>query len=144
MNLTAYRQYRAKLFPLRKCVISDADSKRPLIKAWPDADYSDEQLTAYPGHGVAWALGKTDLVIDVDAPTPERPGKKGLASLAALERQLGFKLSEVTSCVESPSGGRHYYFTKPSDVSTVKSVADFPDIEFLTHGCYVVVAGSPP
>ena len=139
------RQYEARLFPLRKFAQGDANSKRPLVAGWPSAKYLQGELSKFvtEGHGVGWALSPTDLVVDVDAPTQERPTKQGLLSQSKLEDYLGFRLGEKTTSVLSPSGGKHFYFKKPSDVGIVKKLSTFPDIEFLSHGCYVVAAGSP-
>lgn len=146
--ITLYRDhYGARLFPLRKRRnFGDEDCKKPLFEGWREKDYSVEDLRGFwaDGHPIAWALGPGDLVVDVDAPTKDRPNKKGPESRGRLEGVLGQSLSQVTVEIESPSGGRHFYLTKPKDVKTRKSLpAQYPGLEFLSEGSYVVIAGSP-
>jgi putative DNA primase/helicase len=139
-------QYGARLFPLRpRTQIGDSNCKKPLIEDWPNANFTREELLGYweSGHPIAWALGPGDLVVDVDAATPDRPDKKGLESLAKLERILSAALDGATVEVQAPSKGRHFYFTKPAELAIRKKLKELPDIEFLTHGQYVVIAGSP-
>lgn len=138
--------YGARLFPLRTPKKpSDADAKRPIHDDWPNANYSRKQLAKYwsDGHPLGWALGDTDLVIDVDAPTGSRPDKVGVVSLTALEKRIDMPLEKCGVEVAAPSGGRHFYLTKPAELRIRKTHPDFPDIDFLSKGQYVVIAGSP-
>jgi hypothetical protein len=136
--------YNARLFPLRKRIkLGDANCKRPLHDNWPNANYSRERLEQYvaDGHGLGWALGEEDLVIDVDAATDDRPTKQGVESLSKLDGVVKNLISHSTVVVESPSGGKHLYLTKPLG-KIRKLLRDFPGIEFLSKGAYVVIAGS--
>ena len=136
--------YNARLFPLRKRTkLGDANCKRPLHDNWPTRDYSRKQLEDYlaAGHGLGWALGEDDLVIDVDAASIDRPNKQGLDSLSKLDQVVRNLVSHSTVVVESPSGGKHLYLTKPLG-KIRKMLRDFPGIEFLSKGAYVVIAGS--
>lgn len=138
--------YKARLFPCRKRKeIGDSGCKRPLLSEWQTSKISREKLLDYwsKGHPLGWSLGPEDLVVDVDAPTKDRPDKKGPESLGRLEKILGSALEAATVEVSSPSGGRHFYLTKPAGVQISKTVKDFPGVEFISAGGYVVVAGSP-
>ncbi len=143
--LDVYRSYSALLFPLRKAEIGDPNSKRPLFKNWRTKIWSHAELLEYwtKGHSLGWALGPIDLVIDVDVPTKDRPNKQGPESLAKLNNLLGQSIDCVAIEVQAPSGGRHYYLTKPEGLRVTKSHTEYPGIEFLSEGCYVVIAGSP-
>lgn len=77
------------------------------------------------------------LVIDADP----RNFENNISSLALLEQELGFALPK-TLTVMTGSGGTHLYYKKPADVKISKSVQDFPGLDFLSDGCYVVGAGS--
>jgi hypothetical protein len=139
-------QFKARLFPLRKRKeLGDSGCKRPLVDEWQKRNYSREQLLEFwtKGHPLGWALGPGDLVVDIDAPTADRPDKKGPESLSRLEKVLGSALESVTVEVQSPSGGRHFYLTKPAEVQIHKSIAAYPGAEFISSGGYVVIAGSP-
>ena len=136
--------YNARLFPLRKRTkLGDANCKRPLHDNWPTRDYSRKQLEEFfnQGHGLGWALGEEDLVIDVDAATDDRPTKQGPDSLSKLDGVVKNLISHSTVVVESPSGGKHLYLTKPLG-KIRKLLRDYPGIEFLSKGAYVVIAGS--
>jgi hypothetical protein len=136
--------YNARLFPLRKRTkIGDANCKRPLMEDWPNAAFSPAQLKKFAadGHGIGWALGDNDLVIDIDAASADRPDKRGVESFAKLE-QLCPGISGAAVVVTSPTGGQHLYFTKPAG-KIRKAIKDLPGIDFLSKGSYVVIAGSP-
>lgn len=138
-------RFGAKLFPLRKRTkLNDPNCKRPLHDSWNERTYTREQLQKYwdEGHPIGWALGDNDLVIDIDVASEERPEKQGEESLRKLERGLKGLSVAATVSVESPTGGKHLYFTK-GDTKIRKTLADLPGIDFLSRGSYVVIAGSP-
>jgi hypothetical protein len=115
------------LFPCHKRVLNDPRSKTPLESGFYNRKYSRMSLEAYQdeGHGVGCSLGKHYLVMDVDVPTAQRPDKLGLESLERLIADTGLDL-ELVPCVESPSGGRHYYFRKPPQMKIRKVLKDYP------------------
>ena len=145
--LNVYRDnYGARLFPCKKRKYEgDADAKRALLKGWPNADHSPGELMRYwsAGHPIGWALGECDLVVDVDAPSRERPDKEGLESLDRLNNLLGVPLANVAPEVRTANGGTHYYLTVPADVKLRKAIDELPGIDFKFHGGYVIIAGSP-
>jgi len=93
-------------------------------------------------HGLGIVLKPEHLIIDVDAAN----GKKGLESKKKLEFYLGDTLENLSSYVVisgSGSGSTHYYFKKDSAVNIRKKLTDeYPDIDFLSEGCYVVACES--
>jgi len=136
-------QQRGALFPLLPFELKNSQSKRPAVADWPNADYDSEAIKAYraEGRGIGWAIPEGIIVIDVDAATDERPDKKGDQSFLKLGLVYQF---ELTFEVKSPSGGRHLYFKIPEgETNLKKSLKAYPDIDFLSKGCYVVTAGSP-
>ena len=137
--------FGAHLFPLRKRTkLNDPNCKRPLHDGWQTRSYSREELQRYwhEGHPIGWALSETDLVVDVDAASEQRPDKQGIDSLRKLENGLKGLSVAATVVVESPNGGRHLYFSKPAG-KIRKSLPELPGIDFLSAGAYVVIAGSP-
>ncbi|QEG23896.1 phage/plasmid primase, P4 family [Mariniblastus fucicola] len=138
-------QYAARLFPLkRRQHIGDKKAKTPLLKGWQTTDHDVDTLRLYreQQHGIGWALGPCDLVIDVDVPTKERPNKQGMESLAKLNALLPQPLEDIAPCVESPTGGRQYYLTVPEGLKFKNVIEGFPDIDIKSHGGLVVIAGS--
>jgi hypothetical protein len=121
--------------------------KAPKATGWPDSQrpYGDVDTklanrTTYNKYG--WLLDDNHVVIDIDVHDPE---KNGYESLAKLESAIGFKLDDACGAkVTSPSGGMHYYFTKPSDVSFGKVFTkEYPGIDFINgKGKQVIAADS--
>ena len=139
-----YALHGTNLFPCHKRVLNDPRSKTPLESGFYNRKYSRMSLEAYQdeGHGVGCSLGKRYFVMDVDAPTDQRPDKQGLESLERLIADTGLDL-EFVPCVESPSGGRHYYFKKPPQMKIRKVLKEYQGIEFITGNNYGLIAGSP-
>ncbi|MGO2099616.1 bifunctional DNA primase/polymerase [Vagococcus salmoninarum] len=73
------------------------------------------------------------VVLDVDVHS-----ENGFESLEKLENHFG-KLPD-TLVIDTPTGGRHYYFNYPSDVTIQRTINAFRAIDILTDG-YVV---APP
>jgi hypothetical protein len=146
-SIGTYRKwFDAQLFPLRKCVVGDPKSKQPLESEWQIRTYTDAELAEYvrQGHGIGWALGPRDIVLDLDVATAERPGKQGDRVKPLLENLLGD--TALTTVVESPTGGRHYYLYLPDyvDAGSLRSkIRELPDVDILRNRQYVVIAGSP-
>ena len=138
-----YHSAGGGLFPLTRYKSGDPASKRPLKPNWPTTDYTDAEIGRYRdrGHSIAWRIPTTGLVIDVDVQSDEGHAVDGRESFARLVADVGINLS-LTPCVESPTGGRHYYLTVPAGTPLRKSHPDYPGIDFLGHGRYVVAAGS--
>ena len=121
------------LFPL--------SGKIPKIKnyAWqktgPGA-FAPETLQQEGGnYGVALKPG--DLVIDADP----RNFKTGDDPLKRLISDIGAPLSG-TFVVQTGGGGLHIYLSKSPDIAIRKSLKEYPGIDFLSSGAYVVGPGS--
>lgn len=81
-------------------------------------------------------LKADDLVIDIDP----RNFKDGINSLINLRALCDW--SEDTLSVITGTGGTHYYFKKPADLKIRKNLKEFPGIDFISEGGYVVGASS--
>ena len=139
-----YALQGTNLFPCHKRVKNDPRSKTPLESGFYNRKSARETLEDQhdDGHGLGCSLGHHYFTMDVDAPTDQRPDKKGLESLDRLIADTGLDL-EFVPCVESPSGGKHYYFKKPPQIKIRKVLKEYPGIEFITGNNYVLIAGSP-
>ncbi len=99
-----------------RCLLIPPGRKYPSWEDWPrlatdDVEVLDVYFDRYPNHGVGIATGAGSgiFVIDVDV----KGGKVGDRTLADLEAVHG-ELPE-TFTVETPSGGRHYFFRYEPD-----------------------------
>lgn len=119
--------------------------KHPKTPDWRNAkplteDVIENLQDHATGYGIV--LSSELLVVDVDAAN----GKKGLESKKKLEEHLGDTLENLSNFIVesgSGSGSTHYYFRKDSDVKVRKKLSkDYPDIDFLSDGCYVVAPNS--
>lgn len=81
-------------------------------------------------------LKADDLVIDID-PRNFKDGVNSLINLRAL-----CDWSEETLSVLTGAGGTHYYFKKPAGLKIRKNLKEFPGIDFISEGGYVVGASS--
>lgn len=128
-NLKIYAKF-AKLMPLR--------GKAAIIKGWTgpkgSQDLSKILNHAAGGGEVGWILGPDHLIIDVDV----RGSNNGLESLKSLEATLGckFKINVTT-----PSGGCHIYLHIPNGLDLKSKLKDYPNIDFLKQGKYIVISG---
>ena len=120
--------------------------KCPVVKDWPNttkrADDVDEALQDTRNNKYGWILDDCHVVIDIDVHAEEA---NGYESLDKLQTELGYTLESVCGAiVDTPSGGRHYYFTKPPGVSFGKVFKDkYPGIDFINgKGKQVIAANS--
>lgn len=135
-----YRRHSLRLHEIPKGV------KCPVVKDWPNttktADDVDPLLDGERINKYGWILDETHVVIDIDVHDEKA---NGYEALQKLEADIGYKLTDVCGAiVETPSGGRHYYFTKPVDVKFGKVFRDrYPGIDFINgHGKQVIAANS--
>lgn len=119
------------------------NGKTPAFAGWQDVATTDEPtITAWfagphKRANIGVATGRGVMVVDADA----KNGGRGVQSLALME-MLGADLDFV---VETPSGGRHAYFTLPPDTkvpNSVRALLDYPDIDIRGEGGLVVAPGS--
>lgn len=139
LNL-AYNGFR--VFPLRH------KDKRPAIKAWPEvASAEDDDIKAwFDGEaGVGVRCGQTAFdgtrffVVDIDV----KDGQPGLESWDDVVAECP-DLKPITSetvCVETPSGGFHYYFVVPDGRECPTNGRPWEGIDIRGEGGYVV---APP
>lgn len=85
--------------------------------------------------GIATGTASNIFVVDSD----EKNGVSGMESLAELENKYG-PLPPTLTCATS-SGGKHFYFNYPQDVTIKCRVAIRPGIDVRGEGGYVV---APP
>lgn len=76
-------------------------------------------------------LSATDLVVDVD------PRNGGRETFEKIKRLLPATFKVITG-----SGGLHLYYKKPADLKIRKNLKEYPGIDFISEGGYVVGAGS--
>ena len=90
---------------------------------------TDATATAKGNYGIA--MTTTDMVIDID------PRHGGTQSFARLLTDLQIK-EPKSFVVRTGGGGWHYYLKKPSSLAIRKTVKEYPGIEFISQGGYVV------
>lgn len=112
--------------------------KKPKPSAWQHTKPVND-FSGFINCEAGMALDADMLVIDVDVSN----GKQGIASFKRLCADLGRDLfSECTFKVQTGSGGYHLYFAKDPAQKIKKKNPRYPDIDFLSEGCFVVCAGS--
>lgn len=135
-----YRNHNLRLHEIPKGV------KCPVVKDWPNttkvANDVEPLLDGERFNKYGWILDETHVVVDIDVHDEKA---NGYESLAKLESEMGFTLRDACGAiVETPSGGRHYYFSKPAGVKFGKVFRDrYPGIDFINgKGKQVIAAGS--
>jgi len=117
----------------------DHIGKHPLTRDGYKSATTDPELimkwwTEHPKAGIGIPNGaQTFYVLDIDV-----DGKSGMQSLEELEQRYG-KLP-LTHCVQSGSGGLHYYFI--CNLSLPRKIGLRPGIDFLGEGGYVIMPPS--
>ena len=107
--------------------------KYPRTPNWPESTKTaqDVQLALYSStyNKYSFILDDEHLVVDIDV---HNPNADGYASLAKMESAIGIRLQDVGSAyVKTPSGGKHYYFTKPKDLELSRCYSAYPGVDFL-------------
>lgn len=90
-------------------------------------------------HGMGVILDSNIVIVDIDTKNG------GLKSLEKLEQDLGETLEHSSTFIVdsgSGSGSRHYWFSKDEDVKIKKTTKEYPGIDFLSAGCFVVMPNS--
>lgn len=127
--------------PVVEFYINNGYTLFPLNGKVPPKDFHWREATfdpffEPPRNNFGVQLQPCDLVIDVDP----RNFKDGINSLLNLRALCDW--SEDTLSVRTGNGGTHYYFKKPPDVRIKKNLKEFPGIDFISEGGYVVGASS--
>lgn len=113
-------------FPLRP------SAKIPAHEGWRQTKPNDTQ---YNYCGIA--IADTEIVLDVDprnfinCPIDGTP----IDTLKLLQKN--WKLPR-TKTVQTPSGGWHFYYTKPADIKVAWNQTKYPGIDFVVEGHFVV------
>ena len=116
------------------------NSKTPNQKNWRKSKpLTRAQTNAWveKGHNVGVRLKPGDLVIDVDP----RNFEAGIDSLQKLISDFNLDCSSLVK-TGGIMPGFHLYFSKPENARIKKSLPNYPGIDFLSDGQYVVSAGS--
>lgn len=141
--LQAYIAGGYELIPLHRFDAVDRQGrprgKSPLHAGWRTAQTSAEAVVSHceRGGNVGVRLARGQLVVDVDP----RNFAVDADPLAELSRE-GLLDTAVAPHVCTGSGGHHFYFKIPEDVSVVDTLPSYPGVEFKAFGRQVVAAGS--
>tara|TARA_R110000803_G_scaffold116981_1_gene185530 strand:- start:1643 stop:3994 length:2352 start_codon:yes stop_codon:yes gene_type:complete len=112
------------------------DTRTPAKEGWQDIKIKETVLLCYEGN-LGMVIKSNQLVVDVD------PRHGGDESIVKLADDLGVDFGDPT--VLTPRGGEHYYMNLSGDDVGSKfnvHLKDYPGIDFLTLGKYVLTAGS--
>lgn len=121
------------------------EGKIPKKKDWPRAEYLfpdqiADEFKDWDGN-IGVALSSRDLVIDIDP----RNFKNGDKPHVRLFRDAGIDPKEITKIaafVKTGGGGTHIYLRLRPGVMVRKNSKEYPGIDFLSTGHYVVGVGS--
>lgn len=141
----------AQLFPCRAPGEMVRDKKGKLVPGaklpkaglkWRDYKKSARKVVTKYGDevNIAWALGPGDLIVDFDPRNGSDESKERWLALLELDG-IEFDESNIVR-FHTPSGGEHWVFTKDPDVKVQRKHPDFPGMEFISDGGYVLIAGS--
>jgi hypothetical protein len=142
-DMAPYRGCGLHLIPLHAWNAVDKKGrdrgKTPRDAAWQAKEYDQDVVLELAGQGlnVGVRLPSTVLVLDVDP----RNFPEGRDSLRELVKDARLDLSPCPHTITG-SGGHHYWFRKPPDVSLLDSLEDYQGIEFKSLGRQVVATGS--
>jgi len=119
------------------------NTKIAMIPGWPELATTDVERikkwwATYPDANIGIATGGTLLVIDCDV----KDDVDGIANWRRLQAEHGGTI-RCTPTVRTPSGGLHFYFSKPADRIVRNSAGKLaPGVDVRGEGGYVVGAGS--
>lgn len=98
--------------------------------ATTDPEKIKQHWSKYPDSNVGLRISDDLIIVDVDVHK-----ENGFDSLNVLEQQFG-KLP-ATFSIDTPTGGKHYYFKLPKGVVIDRQINAFKGIDLLTNG-YIV------
>jgi len=132
--LKTYSENDFATFPTR-------DDKKPEHNCfWKESKIDSlPSVSKYPNGQFGVVLRPDDLVIDIDPRNMKSRQvwselKQFVPDLIPIEKQA--------TLVQTGNGGIHIYLQKPQNFPIKKSLSQFPGIDFLTTGSYVIGAGS--
>lgn len=114
--------------------------KSPRDNNWQAREYDSARVVesaASSGRNVGVRLPPDWLVLDVDP----RNFPEGRDVLAEFTRDFALDLSGCPHTLTG-SGGHHYWFRKPADLTTLDSLEGYEGVEFKSRGRQVVAPGS--
>jgi len=118
-----------------------AEDKRPLSGLkWKEAnvDLSPNQMK-YPYGQFGVRLKADDLIIDLDPRNMQ--GRQVWSEIKSKIPEIE-NLQKKATLVRTGGGGIHIYLRKPPDFKIRKNLKEFPGVDFLSEGAYVIGAGS--
>lgn len=132
LALRLFNRAGYRLFPLR--------GKVPRDDGWQDIEYPFAHIGAHMRRGgnAGVALQGDDIVLDVDP----RNFVDGDNPFERLCRDLGTDFSDYPSVLSGRGEGHHIYMKKPRAMRVRSKLADYPGLDFLGAGRYVVAPGS--
>lgn len=119
-------QHVGAYFPLRP------GTKEPMVMAWQVVVPGQYQAVGSYGE----ALTADDLILDAD-PRNYPPGRDVLGEILAKWPDI-----QPTRTIKTPSGGYHVRTKKPPELALRKEQIDYPGVDFLSKGHYVVGPGT--
>ena len=115
-----------------KVPIKDLKWKQAVVDTAPN-------MMKYPYGQFGVRLKADDLVIDLDP-----RNMKGRQVWSEIKQQVSMaaELEKTATIVRTGKGGLHIYLRKPPTFNIRKSLKEFPGVDFLSKGAYVIGAGS--
>ena len=119
---------------------TEADKRPAYGTKWKDAkiDISPNPMK-YPHSQFGVRLKSDDLVIDLDPRNMK--GRKVWSELKTAV-SLEDDVEKKATLVRSGNGGLHIYLRKPPGFAIQKNLKEYPGVDFLSEGAYVIGAGS--
>ena len=102
--------------------------------ATTDKNRIQQHWRKYPASNIGLRISENLVIVDIDVHK-----ENGFDSLAVLEKE--FNPLPDTFAVDTPTGGKHYYFKLPEGVKIDRQINAFKGIDLLTNG-YVVASPS--
>ena len=126
-----------------RCTTAYKGDGGPLIAGWGNHQYTYEEAWGVvesssprmtdgaPMDKVCHILDRNILIIDIDQHEGQADGWE---SLAKMEQEMGdVAMDDICKAwINSPSGGRHYIFSKPEWLDLPKKLNNYPAIDILT------------
>ena len=126
-------------FPVRYTKTADGKYIKKPVGAWRDVAMPKQSVN-HQNYGVR--LNSSYIILDVDV----KNGKQGSATWLKLRAMLqDAAIIDDTKnrlVLGTMSGGRHHVFRVPPDIKIRKNPPDFPDVDFLSEGAFIVGPGT--
>lgn len=116
-------------------------AKRPIINEWQKYKEPSAKVVKEFGstNNIAAQLSDSWLVIDSD---PRNQSETGMARLIDDCELDGYDFNPAEFYrVSTPGGGEHVYMKLPRNLKIAKKIRNYPGVDFLTKGSYVLIPG---